>query len=58
VVESRHAEDRLDVTTISDPDLGDHRLHRGVPFRQGTVTERPLDVADDLRELGRAGTLG
>ena len=41
------------MTAISDPDLGHHRLHHGLPFRQGTVTYRSLDVADELRELGR-----
>jgi hypothetical protein len=43
----------LDGAAIPDPDLGHHRLHHGLAFRQRTVIQRLLDVADELGELGR-----
>ncbi|MEX2031379.1 MAG: hypothetical protein WEA81_00800, partial [Dehalococcoidia bacterium] len=48
---NRYAEDRLDLSAISDPDLGHHRLHHGLALRQPSITQGPLDVPDEFSEF-------
>src|SRR5215217_2143387 len=48
---NRYAEDRLDLSAISDPDLGHHRPHHGLALRQLSITQGPLDLPDEFSEF-------
>jgi hypothetical protein len=37
---------------LPHPHLGDHRLHHGFALRQRSIPQGPLDISDELRELG------